>query len=80
MTKREVENYLFRINEWFMFHTGKSLTDETAKLDSKTVSRIFIESTIDPQPQERRILEIQNEWERVYWSVVDLNKKKKEAD
>lgn len=60
-----------------MFHTGKSLTDETAKLDSKTVSRIFIESAIDPQPQERRILELQAEWERVYWSVVDLKKKKK---
>lgn len=44
------------------------------------MAKIFVESAIDPQPQDRRILLVQKEWERLYWLVADLRKKKREAD
>lgn len=41
------------------FHSGKNILDSTVKLDAKTVGQIFVDAAIDPQPQERRILDVQ---------------------
>lgn len=59
ISKREVESYLNRVAQWVQYRTGKSIMDGSTRVDAKTLGQIFVEAVIEPQPQERRILDIQ---------------------
>ena len=54
-----MEEYLKRIDVWIQANYGKSLVDDSLRLPSKSAAEIFVNSMIDPQPQERTIEEVE---------------------
>ena len=56
------------------------MMDEDFRVTKEEIGQIFVDSLIDPTPQQRDVSVIEQHWRKTYWELEELRDKKREAD